>query len=179
MNHHPPAGDRLVDAFAAASATGAHESAWALAQLNISKLLEPVESPRLASFVEQLSHVNALAEAAPGFLWRDKDDSGESNLSNRPFGDDVLVNLSLWRDTETLVAFVYRTFHGQMVRRRDEWFHSPTEPMGVLWWVPCGHTPTAQEAKARLTMLRESGPTAAAFTLRHRFSPPTPEADSP
>jgi hypothetical protein len=179
MNHHPPAGEKWVDASAGASAAGVDESGWALAQLNISKLLEAVDSPRLAAFVEQLARVNALAEAAPGFLWRDKDEAGDSNLSNRPFGDDILVNLSLWRDAETLLAFVYRTFHGQMVRRRDEWFHPPMEPMVVLWWVPRGHTPTTQEAAVRLTMLRESGPTPAAFTLRHRFPPPTPEADSP
>lgn len=179
MNSHPPAGENWVDASAAASSAGVAEPSWALAQLNISKLLEPVDSPRLASFVEQLADVNALAEAAPGFLWRDKDEAGASNLSNRPFGDDILVNLSLWRDAETLVAFVYRTFHGQMVRRRDEWFHPAAEPMVVLWWVPGGHRPTTQEAAVRLTMLRENGPTAAAFSLRHRFPPPTPEADSP
>ncbi len=161
------------------SQSSAGSSAWALAQLNISRLLEPVDSPRLAPFVEQLAHVNALAEAAPGFLWRDKDEAGDSNLASRPFGDDVLVNLSLWRDTETLLAFVYRTFHGQMVRRRDEWFHPPTEPMVVLWWVPAGHTPTTQEAAARLALLRARGATAAAFTLRQRFPPPIPEPDSP
>lgn len=161
------------------SHSAASSSAWALAQLNISKLLEPVDSPRLASFVEQLAHVNALAEAAPGFLWRDKDESGDSNLSNRPFGDDVLVNLSLWRDIDTLAAFVYRSFHGQMVRRRDEWFHPPVEPMVVLWWVPAGHIPTSAEAAERLAVLRSQGATAAAFTLRQRFSPPVPEAGTP
>lgn len=152
---------------------------WALAQLNISRLLEPVDSARLAAFVEQLPHVNALAEAAPGFLWRDKDEAGTSNLANRPFGDDMLVNLSLWHDVDTLAAFVYRTFHGQMMRRRDEWFHPPVESMVVLWWVPAGHLPTAQEAAGRLALLRAQGPTAAAFTLRQRFPPPTSEADSP
>lgn len=145
---------------------------WALAQLNISRLLEPVDSARLAPFVEQLAHVNALAEAAPGFLWRDKDEAGTSNLANRPFGDDILVNFSLWLDLESLLAFVYRSFHGQMLRRRDEWFHAPTEAMVVLWWVPAGHIPTVQEAAARLELLRRQGATAEAFTLRERFPSP-------
>jgi hypothetical protein len=152
---------------------------WALAQLNISRLLAPVDSLQLAPFVERLAHVNALAEAAPGFLWRDKDEAGSSNLANRPFGDDILVNLSLWRDIDTLAAFVYRSFHGQMLRRRDEWFHPATEAMTVLWWVPSGHIPTAQEAAERLATLRREGATAAAFTLHQRFPSPNHEADLP
>lgn len=159
--------------------TSAASPAWALAQLNISRLLEPVDSARLAPFVERLAEVNALAEAAPGFLWRDKDDAGASNLANRPFGDDILVNFSVWRDVEALSAFVYRSFHAQMVRRRDEWFHPATEPMVVLWWVPAGHVPTVQEAAERLALLRRQGATAEAFTLRERFPPPSLAADTP
>ena len=33
----------------------------------------------------------------------------------------------------------------------------------VLWWVPEGHRPTIAEAKARLDLLRELGPTPEAF----------------
>lgn len=33
-----------------------------LAQVNISKLLEPIDSPLLADFVGQLDKINALAE---------------------------------------------------------------------------------------------------------------------
>ncbi len=42
----------------------------------------------------------------------------------------------------------------------------------VLWWVPRGHRPTIEEAKARLEMLRAKGPAAEAFTFRQAFPPP-------
>ena len=147
---------------------------WLLAQLNLSRLLAPVDSPRLEPFVARLAEVNALAEASPGFVWRQVDGDGPgNNLGTRPFGDDVLVNLSVWRDVESLVAFVYRTAHGAVMQRRDDWFHPPLEPMTVLWWIPAGHRPSVTEAGRRLQSLRERGPTPEAFSLRQRFSPPT------
>jgi hypothetical protein len=41
-----------------------------------------------------------------------------------------------------------------------------------LWWVAEGHAPTVDEAKERLDMLRERGPTPDAFTLRYPFEAP-------
>ena len=43
---------------------------WHLAQVNVSTLLEPIDSPRLEGFVAELDPVNATADAAPGFVWR-------------------------------------------------------------------------------------------------------------
>ena len=39
-------------------------------------------------------------------------------------------------------------------------------------WVPAGHTPTVEEALARLDQLRAHGPTPEAFTFKQRFPPP-------
>ena len=39
---------------------------WHLAQVNVSTLLEPIDSPRLEGFVAELDPVNATADAAPG-----------------------------------------------------------------------------------------------------------------
>ncbi len=41
-----------------------------LAQVNVSRLLAPLESPQLAPFMAALDEVNAAREVAPGFLWR-------------------------------------------------------------------------------------------------------------
>jgi Domain of unknown function (DUF3291) len=41
-----------------------------LAQINIGRLIAPVDDPRIAGFVSQLDPVNAIADAAPGFVWR-------------------------------------------------------------------------------------------------------------
>ena len=140
--------------------------------MNLSRLLAPVDSAQLAPFVAELAAVNALAEASPGFVWRQRDDDGPGNLANRPFGDDVLVNLSVWQDVESLLAFVYRSGHATLLRRRDEWFHPASEPMTVLWWIPAAHRPTVEEAGERLAWLRERGPVAEAFSLGRRFPPP-------
>ena len=58
------------------------------------------------------------------------------------------------------------------MRRRREWFDRMKEAYSVLWWVHEGHRPSIPEAVARLELLREKGPTAAAFTFRHAFPPP-------
>jgi Domain of unknown function (DUF3291) len=65
-----------------------------LAQLNIATLLAPLEDPLLAEFVANLDRINA--EAAPGFIWRLKGE-GNDATSLRPFGEQVLVNMSVWR----------------------------------------------------------------------------------
>jgi hypothetical protein len=79
-----------------------------LAQLNIATLLAPLEDPRLAEFVANLDRVNELADAAPGFVWRLKGE-GNDATSLRPFGDNVIVNMSVWEDADSLFDFVYRT----------------------------------------------------------------------
>jgi hypothetical protein len=42
-------------------------------------------------------------------------------------------------------------------------------PEVVLWWIPAGHHPTPEEAKERLALLADRGPTPLAFTFRQRF----------
>ena len=41
-----------------------------LAQINIGRLMAPLDDPRIADFIAKLATVNALADAAPGFVWR-------------------------------------------------------------------------------------------------------------
>ncbi|MFB7618462.1 DUF3291 domain-containing protein [Kitasatospora sp. NPDC056181] len=147
-------------------------TSYELAQVNISRMLEPVDSPLLADFVAALGRVNALADEADGFVWRLKEDGGYAT-GFRIFDDEwLLVNLSVWRDPKALDAYVYHPEHRAVMRRRREWFARPTEAMTVLWWVPAGHRPTPQEAQQKLTLLRAEGPTPEAFTMRTLFEPP-------
>lgn len=145
-------------------------SVYQLAQLNIASMKEPLESPGMADFVANLERINALAEAAPGFVWRLQDEAGDATAL-RPFGAEVLVNLSLWRDVEALKDYVYKSAHAEMLRRRNEWFARMGEAQMVLWWVPAGHLPSIEEAAERLRLLREQGPTAQAFSFRQTFGP--------
>jgi hypothetical protein len=151
-------------------------SNWELAQVNIARLLEPLESDLLKDFVANLEPVNAEADRAPGFVWRLKSED-EDATSIRAFEWDtngsagVLVNMSKWESIESLKQYVYKSTHVEVMRRRFEWFHKVAEATTVLWWVPKGHIPSTAEAEAKLLLLRESGPTAEAFTLRVCFDP--------
>lgn len=144
---------------------------YQLAQLNIATLLEPLESPRLVDFVANLDRINELAEQSPGFVWRLKDDDGDATAI-RPFGDNIVVNMSVWEDIESLHAYAFRSAHVEVLRRRKEWFENMAEAYAVLWWVPRDHRPTTQEAAERLESLRTQGSTADAFTFRKSFPAP-------
>ncbi len=145
---------------------------WHLAQLNVGVLRAPLDSPQLAGFVEALDPINALADRTPGFVWRLQTEDGNATAI-RPFEDDrVAVNLSVWESLEALGEFVYASRHLDVLRRRREWFEHMAEAYLVLWWVPAGTIPTVEEAKRRLEILRERGPSPEAFTFREPFPPP-------
>jgi Domain of unknown function (DUF3291) len=67
---------------------------------------------------------------------------------------------------------VFRTEHADYLRRRSEWFERLADASTALWWVDAGATPTIDDAKERLELLRMNGPTPEAFTLRDAFPPP-------
>ncbi len=146
-------------------------SNYQLAQLNIGNLAAPLDSPQLKDFVDNLDRINALAEGSPGFVWRLVGD-GNDATSLRPLGDNVLVNMSVWRDPAALREYVYRSAHAPIMKRRREFFTRMGDAHMVLWWVPAGHQPTIAEAVARLTLLRERGATPDAFTFGEVFAAP-------
>jgi Domain of unknown function (DUF3291) len=49
-----------------------------LAQLNIALMRAPLESPLMAQFVANLDRIYALADHAPGFVWRLQRDGGDA-----------------------------------------------------------------------------------------------------
>lgn len=145
---------------------------YELAQANISRMKFPLDDPRFKDFVDGLDPVNAVADAADGFVWRLQGDSGNST-DQRIFDDEwILVTMSVWRDIDALTAFMYQGQHRELLARRNEWFERVQEAMATLWWVPAGHRPTVAEAEKRLVLLREHGPTSEAFTLRTTFPAP-------
>ena len=146
-------------------------SRYQLAEINIAELKAPLDSPQLKDFVDNLDRINALAESSEGFVWRLKGD-GNDATSLRPLGDNVIVNMSTWRDAETLRNYVYNTAHAEILKRKREWFSRMSKAYMVLWWVPQGHQPTVAEAVARLEHLRQHGATAEAFTFGEAFAAP-------
>ena len=146
-------------------------SKYQLAQLNIAALKAPLDSPVLKDFVDNLDRINDLAEKSPGFVWRLKGE-GNDATSLRPLGDNIIINMSVWRDVEALRNYVYKSAHIEILKRKREWFtRMPGAPF-ALWWVPEGHEPTVAEAVARLEHLRKHGPSAEAFTFGEAFAAP-------
>ena len=41
-----------------------------LAQVNIARMITPLDDPIMAGFGARLDEINALADASPGFVWR-------------------------------------------------------------------------------------------------------------
>jgi hypothetical protein len=150
-----------------------------IAQVNVSLPIEPLDTPRLADFVAALEPINALADTAPGFVWRLQTEDGNATAVRVLDDDRLIVNLSVWESIEALGEFVFRTAHTDVMRRRREWFVPMRESMTALWWIPAGTTPTVADAEDRLRHLREHGPTPHAFTFRAPFPSPdgAPVAD--
>jgi len=140
-----------------------------LAQMNVVTALYDLTDPRMADLMNNLDRINALAEAAPGFVWRLTGDGNNATDLRTSDNPRFIVNMSVWATVEALFDYVYRSDHrGVMVRRR-EWFEKPAGPYQVLWWVAEDCPPTVEEGLARLRHLTEHGPTPYAFTFKSIF----------
>jgi len=143
-----------------------------LAQLNIASLLAPIDSPTLAGFVAELDRINSLAEQSPGFIWRLQSPEGNATDLEHGFGDEYIVNISVWNSIEDLHTYVYKSAHAKIMSRRKEWFNRMTDAYTVLWWVPEGHRPPMSEAEAKLALLNSQGSGPDAFTFKKQYEKP-------
>jgi len=148
-----------------------------LAQVNVGRLVAPLDDPRLAAFMAALDPVNAAADRAPGFVWRLQSDEGNAT-SIEAFSWDagnsagMIINMSVWTDVESLRVFVASNIHRDVLLRRRQWFQPMSEAWLACWWVPSGHRPSTLEAEERVRHLRLHGPTPYAFTLQRTFPRP-------
>jgi hypothetical protein len=150
-----------------------------LAQLNVARFKAPPGDPVLAEFMAALDPINAIADAAPGFVWRLQTDEGNAT-DIHAFDDDLmLVNMSVWESVEALADYVYSGPHLAIMRRRREWTTRLSEQHICLWWIPAGSIPSVEEATDRLEHLRDNGPTPHSFTFKKRFSPGEAAVASP
>ena len=141
-----------------------------LAQVNIAKMLAPIDDPIMADFVNNLERINAIADRSEGFVWRLADIENNA-LAIRAFEDDTLIiNMSVWKDLESLFRFTYKTDHAEIFARRTEWFSRITDMHMVFWYIPVGHIPTPTEARQRLEYVNAHGESPYAFTFKKRFT---------
>jgi Domain of unknown function (DUF3291) len=146
-----------------------------LAQINIGRLVAPLDDPKIAGFVAQLDPINALADAAPGFVWRLQSASG--NATELAYNDDpfVIVNMSVWTSVEALRNYVYTSRHIEAFRDRAKWFEKMDKPHYCLWWIPAGHIPGVSEGRERLERYQQHGPTPYSFWFSKLFPAPVQE----
>lgn len=144
---------------------------WHIAQANVARMRAPLDDPIMAGFVDLLDEINAVADAAPGFVWRLQTEEGDAT-SIRVFDDEsLLLNVSVWTTIESLHDYVYRSAHLVPFRDRKQWFLPLDWPALALWWVPAGHVPSVEESVERIATIREQGPGPRAFTFKKRFPP--------
>lgn len=135
-----------------------------LAQFDLVKPKYPKVDPRMEGFYSSTAYVNGLAEAHPGFIWREVNE--DQKLLDELWGEGFLYTLSLWKSPAALKDFLYKTPHNEFRLRGAEWFLPITKPRVVMWWVDDDHIPTLHEAHDRLQLLHEIGPSREAFDLK-------------
>lgn len=146
-----------------------------LAQINIAKARDAMDSETMKGFVDRLDEINALADKSPGFIWRLQTEEGDAT-SIQAFGDPALiVNMSVWEDIDSLRHYVYKSVHVELVRDRDAWFSKILQAHQTLWWIPAGHIPSVEEGKEKLQYIDRNGPTENAFTFAKPFAMPSKE----
>ncbi|GAA1407894.1 MULTISPECIES: DUF3291 domain-containing protein [Oerskovia] len=154
-------------------------------------LRAPYGEPEVQDFDDMTPATFDEAERSEGFIARAKEDPGQSHLSNfqRDWGvwgtfevprfytggrtdelDSRASTLSLWRDLDSVFAFVYTGLHRTALTRRHEWFLKPEWPTYAAWWIADDELPTWKDACQRLEHLHDHGSTPASFTLRQAFT---------
>lgn len=146
-----------------------------LAQLNVGRLIAPLDDPRVASFVAQLDPINHLADQSPGFVWRLQSGSGNATDISYSADPQVIVNMSVWESLDALRQFTYASAHREVFRQRRQWFERMDKPHYCLWWVPVGHRPTVSEGRERLEHYQRHGSTPRAFWFPEPFPEPSGE----
>ena len=148
-----------------------------VAQINIGTMIAPTDDPRVAEFMDALEAVNALADDAPGFVWRLQTDEGNAT-SIQIFPNPLeLVNMSVWESVDDLKAYVYRSEHVDFFRRRAEWFEADAKRV-ALWYVAPGSIPELDEAVRRVEFVEQHGPSPYAFGFAQPPAPLTFETSS-
>ncbi len=145
---------------------------YQIAQINIAKAVDDMDSETMTGFVSRLEEINALADKADGFVWRLQTEDGDSTAI-RVFDDpSLIINITVWESIEALKSFVYRTVHVELIQDREAWFKKMANAHQTLWWVPAGHIPTVEEAKQKLEFFKQHGSTPEAFTFGKPYPQP-------
>ena len=148
---------------------------WHVAFMTCGVLRVPIDHPANRSFVERSLPAWEEAEANDGFVGY----LPEPDVDGRPqrfIADEYAlrcaITLTRWRDLDSVYGFAFQSpSHAAALRDRSQWFLHGDWPTSVAWWFDADSLPTQADSLARYDLLVASGPTPAAFDLRHPFDP--------
>lgn len=147
-------------------------TSYQLAQINIAAMKTTFDDPVMSGFVGRLDEINTLAQRSPGFVWRLMVDPSETGYSDITGETNVLVNMSVWETLDDLKNYVFQSRHLELMKAKKKWFNKMQDMHLALWWIPAGHIPDVQEGAGKLRLIRQEGPTAAAFSFAQSFDTP-------
>jgi hypothetical protein len=143
---------------------------YRLAQVNIGRIVAPMDSQEMHGFASNLDFINGQAEQSQGFIWRLTGDDNNAT-SIKIFDDDlVIINMSVWDSVDALYKFTYSADHLAMLKRRREWFSKFNGAFFAMWYVHKDQMPTAADALLRISYIAKYGDTPHAFGFKHRFT---------
>lgn len=141
-----------------------------LAEFNFGTLKYDWDDPRVADFQNNLDLMNGLAAKADGFFWRMPDDEMEAaqvDMLGAFANPRTASTFSVWRDVDSLSAFVWKTVHKRFYDRKGEWYDAKGNGNFVMCWIPEGYKPTVAEGMERFNHMKSQGETDFAFGWAH------------
>ncbi len=160
------------------------EQQYVLSQINIAQPVSSLQSKQLQGFVSRLDEINALADRSEGFVWRLQDEAGVATSVQSDSCPDAIINMSLWRDIESLRAYVFETAHLEVLQMKSQWFVRRSDTTAAMWWRPnhqvsgraaqagASGPPTVDEGMAKLAELEQRGSTPFAFSFGQPWPAP-------
>lgn len=141
-----------------------------LAQANYSLWHVDAGHELITQFKSLVPDIYLLAEQSDGFIWRYVEQPDNSDVYAVFHDPRVIFNMSVWSGLQALKSFAFQTDHKQVMARRATWFDRPVERNSVLWWIDENHRPNLLEAKEKLDLLNQIGPSEQAFTFAQTFA---------
>ena len=146
-----------------------------LAQINIARLLAPVDDPKIADLSRSWTKSTHWPRTRRDLSGDCSPTAAMPPTFRTPTIPFVIVNMSVWESVEALRDYTYTTRHVDVFRDRARWFEKAAQPHYCLWWVPEGHIPTVAEGRERLEHYQRHGATPFSFWFSQRFPAPADE----
>lgn len=80
-----------------------------------------------------------------------------------------ILNMNVWTTFEDLKRYVFDQVHGAVMYDKNRWFEKPTKVVSVMWWVKIGEVPTIAQAKQKIDLINQIGPSPEAFNFTTHF----------